>query len=952
MKKQFLFSLLRVSNQAVRLALLLLLLPALLLVSPPPVAIGLSGGVLAGEAQDAQIQSELDPAVVARLATIADRIDREGAVPVIIRLRAPYIGQVEVEGGPRAKSQRAAIDAVRQRLLARLPRPDDDSIKTFRVLPFVALSLDQAGLAALQSSPELLDITEDRFNRLADLPTTPEVSGAAVKGAAGDGRGQVIALLDTGVETTHPYLTNKVIYEACFSTRSEAIGISSLCLDGRTTTVGRAEGACDPTIPSCANGTQMAGLIAGNGPELTGVAPGAELVSIKVFSLFGGFHFCGPTQNQCIGALDSDIARGLEFLNDYRRSVNLAAVSLGASSTQLSYANCDSRFSAIEAAIDLLSIADIPVIVPSGNSANPRAIASPACISNVISVGSSSPQDKISAFTNRAFYLNLLAPGEAIRTINPGGGFTWLSGTHMASAQVAGAWAVLRQRRTQARIPEVLAVLTRTGKEIIDPVTNLTYPRLQLDAALGALDGLVNPYHEPLNLSITPTGDGRLELSWKDRPIPRTGFRISRRIIDREDWRIIGTTGALETQFIDSEIVPGAIHAYRVTTLYEQSESLPSHVVSQRIPAILTGPTDLTANVLTTKQVDLTWKFALYDFDSVTLWRLDVATQTMRSFDVTLSRGSYRDFITEPGRTYEYYLTARVGGDTTPSSNRVRVVTPRVDIVVTTPDGRDLLDFGLVAPTTSRQSPAITRTFRIRNQSRLTIELLLLVANLPESAIPRIAEHYQNFPFTVNNPLSGSTEAGKDPYFLSLAPDEERVITVEFVRQIPKPSSIPLAQLPAELLPEIVTGNFYIASQARVTIDRQTLRLNGRVETPARLIHPEDVSLPPVAEFRRDGNGVEVGFSLYDPNLDLSLVTYQFYDQIGRPVGKPISHFPGPLLRSSAVMPGMSLTLRRRFSNLERFNDLRSVKVTIFDPEGSASAFSVPTPDLGSSQPR
>ncbi|MFN7828979.1 MAG: hypothetical protein ACK5RR_13535, partial [Acidobacteriota bacterium] len=189
MKKQFLFSLLRVSNQAVRLALLLLLLPALLLVSPPPAAIGLSGEVLAGEAQDTQILPERDPAAEARLDTIADRIDRDGAVPVIIRLRAPYLGQVEVEGGPRAKSQRAAIDAVRQRLLARLPRPHDDSIKPFRVLPFVALSLDQAGFAALRNSPELLDITEDRLNRPSDLLPTREVSGTAVKGAAGDGRG-------------------------------------------------------------------------------------------------------------------------------------------------------------------------------------------------------------------------------------------------------------------------------------------------------------------------------------------------------------------------------------------------------------------------------------------------------------------------------------------------------------------------------------------------------------------------------------------------------------------------------------------------------------------------------------------------------------------------------------------------------------------------------------------
>jgi subtilisin family serine protease len=33
-----------------------------------------------------------------------------------------------------------------------------------------------------------------------------------------DGTGQVIAILDTGVDKTHPFLANKVVAEACFST--------------------------------------------------------------------------------------------------------------------------------------------------------------------------------------------------------------------------------------------------------------------------------------------------------------------------------------------------------------------------------------------------------------------------------------------------------------------------------------------------------------------------------------------------------------------------------------------------------------------------------------------------------------------------------------------------------------------------------------------------------------
>jgi hypothetical protein len=48
----------------------------------------------------------------------------------------------------------------------------------------------------------------------------------------------------------------------------------------------------------------------------------------------------------------------------------------------------------------------------------------------------------------------------------------------------------------------------------------------------------------------------------------------------------------------------------------------------------------------------------------------------------------------------------------------------------------------------------------------------------------------------------------------------------------------------------------------------------------------------------------------------------------------------------------MSITINRRFTGLERFGDLRSVRVTIFDPEGADTARSIPAFDVGSAEPK
>jgi hypothetical protein len=79
-----------------------------------------------------------------------------------------------------------------------------------------------------------------------------------------------VAVLGTGFNLDHPFITGSIVRQVCFSSTVAADGTSSLCPNGRRTqTVGDAAAACDPAIlgPLCDHGTMVAGIISGEQAE-------------------------------------------------------------------------------------------------------------------------------------------------------------------------------------------------------------------------------------------------------------------------------------------------------------------------------------------------------------------------------------------------------------------------------------------------------------------------------------------------------------------------------------------------------------------------------------------------------------------------------------------------------------------------------------------------------------
>ena len=364
------------------------------------------------------------------------------------------------------------------------------SPRRFDAIPYLAMTIDAAGLAQLQNDPRIAGVYEDRPNE-AILTDTTALIGATQSWAAGyTGAGQSIAILDTGFDTTHPMLQGKAVAEACFSSTVASSNTTSLCPNGQDQQIGAGAAINCSTAgggnlgAGCMHGTHVAGIALGSSAVLSGVAPGASLVGVQVFSKLNNCVYGLP----CLTAYDSDILQGLDQVYAWRNQHNIAAVNLslggGVYTTQ---ATCDANGKPYKDMIALFNKAGIPVIFAAGNNGNPNAISMPACVTGAISAGATTKDDVVASYSNSAEFLSLLAPGSGIYSSIPGS-YSAFSGTSMAAPHIAGAIAVLKSKLPSAGVMQLFEALESTGVPVIDTrAANRVKKRIALVGALNAL---------------------------------------------------------------------------------------------------------------------------------------------------------------------------------------------------------------------------------------------------------------------------------------------------------------------------------------------------------------------------------------------------------------------------------------------------------------------------------
>jgi subtilisin len=424
----------------------------------------------------------------------------QGRARVLVELRLPgaYVPEGQLAGAGVA-AQRRAIDAAAARVLARLNPADHRLARRYQTVPLVAVEAGPAALAALNTSPDVARVFDDEIVRPVLAQSVPQIQGDQAWAVGYDGTGTTIAVVDTGVDSQHPFLAGKVIDEACFS--STVAGTSqTTCPDGTDQQIGA--GAAAPcSLGDCIHGTHVAGIAAGSGATFSGVARGARLMAVQVFSVIVDPASCAGVA-PCAGAFSSDIIAGLEYVYGRAPALNVVAanMSLGGATFM---APCDDQ--PYKPAIDNLRAIGVASVIASGNNGDGNAISSPGCVSSAVSVGSVDKANQVSYFSNVASFLSLCAPGDGIHSSVPGGGFADLSGTSMATPHVAGAWAIIRQAVPGASVATVLSALRSTGLPITD--TRLfgggsTVPRVSIFQALASLVPVTNPV--PVLTSVTP----------------------------------------------------------------------------------------------------------------------------------------------------------------------------------------------------------------------------------------------------------------------------------------------------------------------------------------------------------------------------------------------------------------------------------------------------------------
>ena len=212
--------------------------------------------------------------------------------------------------------------------------------------------------------------------------------------------------------------------------------------------------------------------MAGNGGTAGtyGVAPGAQILAIQVFSHFPAYG--------AVMSYTSDQIKALERVYALKDTYKIAAVNMSLGGGKFT-ATCDADRQALKTAIDNLRSAGIPTVIASGNDGWTNAISAPACVSSAVSVGAhcdAGPDGSacatgvggITSYSNIASFVSLIAPGSYIRSSVPGGAYATYNGTSMATPHVAGAWALLKQMQPTVSVTDGLAMLRQQAITLND----------------------------------------------------------------------------------------------------------------------------------------------------------------------------------------------------------------------------------------------------------------------------------------------------------------------------------------------------------------------------------------------------------------------------------------------------------------------------------------------------
>ena len=342
------------------------------------------------------------------------------------------------------------------------------------VLNAVSVTLRAADLPRLSLLPDVRAVYPatsytSRLDRSPGLIGAPQLWNAQ---PSSRGDGVKIAILDDGIDSTHPFFSPAGYAMPAGFPKGQARFTTAKVIAARAfappeITWRNARLAFDDE--NSAHGTHVAGIAAGNagtptsvGGLASGVAPRAYLGNYKVMSVPSERFGLNGNAPEIVRGIEAAVADGMDVIN----------LSLGQPEVEPSR-------DVVALALDGAATAGVVAVVAAGNDfrrAGRGSVVSPGTSRSAITVGASEDATGIAGFSasgptplSLRLKPDVVAPGFAILSAGPGVGqtlWTLLSGTSMAAPHVAGAVALLRERHRTWTAAQIKAALIGTANPL------------------------------------------------------------------------------------------------------------------------------------------------------------------------------------------------------------------------------------------------------------------------------------------------------------------------------------------------------------------------------------------------------------------------------------------------------------------------------------------------------
>jgi subtilisin family serine protease len=423
---------------------------------------------------------------------------------------------------PAAASYLRTLAATQRRFGQRLAASIPDARVRWHysvALDGVSVLVPRAQLGRLQSLPGVTVWPTVTYHELSNtapsavaapaLNRPPQLIGATTlwgSDLATAGQGMKIAILDDGIDQTHPFFNpTGFAYPPGFPKGDTAYTtpkvIVARAFPSPSTSWKYAARPFDPVYSE--HGTHVAGIAAGDYQTpatgepgnllVSGIAPRAYLGNYKVLTVPTKDYGLDGNAPEIAKAIDQAVADGMNVIN-----LSLGEVEIEPSRD------------VVVRALENAAAAGVVSVVAAGNEGDTTghgSIGSPATTPDAIAVaassegGDGSPADEIASFSSIGptpisllLKPDVTAPGEDVLSSIPHGAWDAWDGTSMATPHVAGAAALLEQRHPLWTVQQVKSALESTGDPVHAPGTQT-------------------------EVTATHEGGGRIDLARADSPL-------------------------------------------------------------------------------------------------------------------------------------------------------------------------------------------------------------------------------------------------------------------------------------------------------------------------------------------------------------------------------------------------------------------------------------------------